>query len=272
MRIFRHHPATVVAAFALACAAMAGAPAHAAETWPTVGGSGGSTVNVVKPADQSAKVGDPIVPMRVEATGSDPSRILVYTATGLPSGLSLSSVIGAISGTPTAAGTSTVTVTVSDGTGPKASTSFVWTVAARILRKPVDGVAYTIRLAGSLNEMDDSESSAKSGQPLVLRAQDPVRSLTWTALTNSDGTYSFRRGSSRLCLDVEGPSRATGTAVIQTTCSGASNQEWLLIASDTGFELANATTGLAIGSASELDGTPLTQQESGLAWEFSRAG
>jgi len=272
MRISRHHPATVVAAIALACAAMAGAPAHAAETWPTVGGNGASTVSVVKPADQSATVGDPIIPIRVEATDSDPSRILVYTASGLPSGLSLSSVIGAISGTPEVAGISTVTVTVSDGTGPTGSTSFVWTVAARILRKPVAGVAYTIRLAGSTNEIDDSESSAKSGQALVLRAQDPVRSLTWTVLTNSDGTYTFRKGSSRLCLDVEGPSSATGTAVIQTTCSGASHQEWFLIASATGFELVNATTGLAIGSASELDGTPLTNQESGLAWEFSRAG
>jgi hypothetical protein len=272
MRIFRHHPATVAAAFALACATMAGAPAQAAETWPTDGGNAGSTVSVVKPADQSAKVGDPIVPIRVEATDSDPSRILVYAATGLPAGLSMSSVIGAISGTPTVAGISTVTVTVSDGTGPKGSTSFIWTVVGRTVRKPADGVAYTIRLAGSTNEIDDSESSATPGRPLVVRAENPARSLTWTALTNSDGTYSFRKGSSRLCLDVEGPSRATGTAIIQATCNGASHQEWLLIASDSGFELANATTGLAIGSANTVGATPLTQEASGLVWEFSRAG
>jgi len=271
MRTFRHHHATIVAAFALSSAAMAGAPAHAAETWPTDGGGAGSTVTVVKPVDQVATVGEPIVPIRVEATDSDPSRILVYSATGLPAGLSMSSVIGAISGTPTVPGISTVTISVSDGTGPTGSTSFSWTVAAPTIRKPADGVAYTIRLAGTTNEIDDSGSSATPGEPLVVRAQDPARSLTWTALTNSDGTYTLRKGSSRLCLDVEGPSRAAGTAVIQASCTGASHQEWLLIASGSGFELVNATTGMAIGSARAVDGTPLTQQESGSVWEFSRA-
>jgi hypothetical protein len=216
-------------------------------------------------------VGEPIVPIRVEATDSDPSRILVYTATGLPAGLSMSSVIGAISGTPTVPGISTVTISVSDGTGPKGSTSFSWTVASPIIRKPADGVAYTIRLAGTTNEIDDSGSSATPGEPVVVRAQDTDRSLTWTALTNADGTYTLRKGSSRLCLDVEGPSRAAGTAIIQASCSGASHQEWLLIASGSGFELVNATTGLAIGNAHAVDGAPLTQQESGAVWEFSRA-
>src|SRR4051794_28239503 len=101
MRISGRHPATVVAALALAFVGTS--PAHADGTWPTDGGDAGSTITVDKPADQSARVGDPIAPIRVEATDSDPSRILVFTATGLPSGLSMSSVIGAISGIPTVA-------------------------------------------------------------------------------------------------------------------------------------------------------------------------
>ncbi|HVV23469.1 MAG TPA: discoidin domain-containing protein, partial [Pseudonocardiaceae bacterium] len=43
-------------------------------------------------------------------------------------GLSINSSTGLISGTPTAAGTSNVTVTASDATGASGSTSFTWTV------------------------------------------------------------------------------------------------------------------------------------------------
>ena len=262
----------VVAALALTFVALAGAPAHAAETWPTDGGGAGSTVTVVKPADQSATVGDPVVPIRVEATDSDPSRILVFTATGLPAGLSMSSVIGAISGTPSVAGTSTVTVTVSDGTGPTRSTSFIWTVAGPTIRKPADGVAYTIGLVGTETEIGNVGSPNTAGRNLGLQPRNSDRRLTWTARTNSDGTYSFHAASSRQCLDVAGPSRAVGVAIIQASCSGASHQEWLLIASGSGFELVNATTGMAIGSAGAAGRKPLTQQDSGSAWEFSRVG
>lgn len=118
----------MAALFAVAVLAIEVAPAHAAETWPTDGGGAGSTVTVVRPSDQSATVGTAIVPIRVEATDSDPSRILWYTATDLPAGLTLSPVIGAISGTPTEAGASVVTITVSDGTGAPGTTSFTWTV------------------------------------------------------------------------------------------------------------------------------------------------
>lgn len=122
--------AVVLFALAVGLATTVAAPAHAATAWPTDGGAAGSTVIVEQPDNQVAKVGLPIVPIRVEATDSDPSRILLYTATDLPTGLTLSSVIGAISGTPTEAGTSVVTVTVSDGTGPTSSTTFTWTVTA----------------------------------------------------------------------------------------------------------------------------------------------
>jgi hypothetical protein len=54
---------------------------------------------------------------------------LTYSATGLPAGLSISS-SGQITGTPTAAGTSTATVTARDTTGASGSATFTWTVSA----------------------------------------------------------------------------------------------------------------------------------------------
>ncbi|MFD8079831.1 putative Ig domain-containing protein [Streptomyces sp. NPDC059718] len=86
----------------------------------------GNTVTVTNPGNQSSTVGTPV---SLQITGSDsaPGQTLTYSATGLPAGLSISS-SGLISGTPTTAGTSSVTVTARDNTGATGSTSFNWTV------------------------------------------------------------------------------------------------------------------------------------------------
>ena len=65
---------------------------------------------------------------QVSASDSASGQTLTYSASGLPAGLSISSA-GLISGTPTTAGTSTVTVTATDGTGASGNTSFAWTIS-----------------------------------------------------------------------------------------------------------------------------------------------
>ncbi|MEU2738281.1 putative Ig domain-containing protein, partial [Streptomyces sp. NPDC007095] len=54
---------------------------------------------------------------------------LTYSASGLPTGLSISSSTGLISGTASTAGTYSVTVSASDSTGASGSASFTWTVS-----------------------------------------------------------------------------------------------------------------------------------------------
>ncbi|RAG85126.1 hypothetical protein DN069_13440 [Streptacidiphilus pinicola] len=87
--------------------------------------TGGNTVTVTNPGNQTGTVGT-AVSLQINATDSG-GAALTYTATGLPAGLSISSG-GLISGTPSTAGTSNVTVTASDSTGASGSTSFSWTV------------------------------------------------------------------------------------------------------------------------------------------------
>ena len=96
-------------------------------TLPTGGGGTGNTVTVTSPGNQTSTVGT-AASVQVHATDSGSGQTLSYSATGLPAGLSINSSTGLISGTPTAAGTSNVTVSASDGTGASGSASFTWTV------------------------------------------------------------------------------------------------------------------------------------------------
>jgi hypothetical protein len=79
-------------------------------------------------ANQTGVVGTPLS-VALSATDVDGDTI-AYAASGLPTGLTINTTNGLISGTPTTAGTYTVGVAVSDGKGGTASQSFTWTVTA----------------------------------------------------------------------------------------------------------------------------------------------
>ena len=103
----------------------------AAQVWnlPTGGGTGTDTVTVSNPGNQTSTVGT-AASAQVSATDSASGQTLTYAATGLPAGLSINSSTGLISGTPTTAGTSSVTVTATDTTGASGSATFTWTVSS----------------------------------------------------------------------------------------------------------------------------------------------
>ncbi|ASW54208.1 putative Ig domain-containing protein [Plantactinospora sp. KBS50] len=88
------------------------------------GGSGGG-VTVTNPGSRTGTVGTATSLTLSASGGTSP---YTWTATGLPSGLSVSSG-GVISGTPTAAGTYPVTATATDSTGASGSASFTWTIS-----------------------------------------------------------------------------------------------------------------------------------------------
>jgi hypothetical protein len=97
---------------------------------PLNGGSGagsdGAAVSVTNPGDQSGST-DISTNLQIQATASDGGQ-LSYDATGLPAGLSIDPTSGLITGTPTTAGVSNVTVTAADASGSIATTTFTWTI------------------------------------------------------------------------------------------------------------------------------------------------
>jgi hypothetical protein len=82
---------------------------------------------VTSPGTQAGAAGT-AASLQIHASDSASGQTLSYSAIGLPAGLSISSSTGLISGTPTTAGTSTVTVTATDSTGASGSATFTWTI------------------------------------------------------------------------------------------------------------------------------------------------
>jgi hypothetical protein len=97
-------------------------------TW-TVGSPASNKVTVTNPGSQTGTVGT-AASLQISATDSASGQTLSYSATGLPAGLSISSTTGLISGTPTTAADSTVTVTATDTTGATGSAAFTWDISS----------------------------------------------------------------------------------------------------------------------------------------------
>ncbi|MGW3154437.1 putative Ig domain-containing protein [Streptomyces sp. NPDC001089] len=94
----------------------------------TSGTSTGNTVTVTSPGSQSTATGGS-VSLQIAASDSA-GAALTYSASGLPTGLSINSSTGLISGTASTAGTYSTTVTATDSTGASGSATFTWTVSS----------------------------------------------------------------------------------------------------------------------------------------------
>jgi endo-1,4-beta-xylanase len=103
-------------------------PAFSAVQNTLAGSSSSNTVTVTNPGTQTGTVGT-AASVQVHATDSASGQTLSYSATGLPAGLAINATTGLISGTPTASGNNTVTVTVRDSTNATGTASFAWNIS-----------------------------------------------------------------------------------------------------------------------------------------------
>jgi len=182
----------------------------------------GNTVTVTNPGSKTGTVGT-AASLQIAATDSASGQTLTYTATGLPTGLSIST-SGLISGTPTTAGTYSVSVTAEDTTGATGSASFTWTVSA---------------VAGS---------GCTAAQLIVNPGFETGAITPWTATSgvlNDDTAEPAHAGSWDAWLDGYGSSHTDTLAqsvTIPATCVNANFSFWLHIdTAETSKTAANDT-------------------------------
>jgi serine protease len=155
---------------------------------PIVGGSSSAnTVTVTNPGSQSSTAGT-ATSLQISASDSASGQTLTYSATGLPAGLSINSTSGLISGTPTTAGTSSVTVTAADTGGASGSATFSWTVAPG--SGTGGGSCTAQQLLGNPGFETGSASpwTATAGVISNASAGEPAHSGSWLAWLDGYGT------------------------------------------------------------------------------------
>ena len=191
----------------------------------SAGGTTPNTVTVNNPGSQSGTVG---TAASLQMTGTDSGGLsLTYSASGLPTGLSISS-SGLVSGTPTAAGTFSVTVSASDSTGGAGSASFTWAVTG----------GTTGGCSGQILANPGFESGATS----------------WTAsagVINTDGAHSHS-GVGYAWLDGYGRTHTdtiSQTVTIPAGCK-ATLTYWLWISSSEGTSRAYDKIVVSVNGAS----------------------
>ena len=120
-------------------------------------------------------IGDAVV-LQIAATDPDGDP-LTYSATALPTGMTLDPATGLISWVPTEAGDFAVTVTVTDPGGLEASGSFIWRIGT-CAPPPVAGNAPPV-----VTYPGNQEMCLGTGVSLQIAAEDPEGDpLTYTAL------------------------------------------------------------------------------------------
>jgi len=251
----------------------------------------GSPVAVTNPGPQEGAAGA-AVSVQVAASDSTSGQTPSLTATGLPAGTVISA-SGQITGTPSAAGTSTVTVTATDGNGARATTTFLWTVVPSTANVPTtplvgyqglcldvaaannaDGTAVQVYTCNGTNSqqwteeadgtvrslgkcLDITAAGTANGTAVDLYACNGTGAQQWTP--QSDGT--LRNPASGRCLDDTG-SGGSGTKVEIYDCSGAANQVWRSPAGSSSGGGTGQVTGyqglcMDVRSANNADGTPV---------------
>ncbi|OYW20562.1 MAG: hypothetical protein B7Z52_02135, partial [Burkholderiales bacterium 12-64-5] len=139
---------------------------------------------ITSPGAQNSLIGA-VVSLAVVANDPENNPI-TFSATGLPTGLSISANSGVISGTAAAAGTFNVTVTASDGISTPASVTFAWNVSLGLTLQPLVALP---KASGSALTFT-AQSSSGINPRYKWNFGDGTPETAWLTTTSITHTYA----------------------------------------------------------------------------------
>jgi len=205
----------------------------------------GNTVTVTNPGATSGAVGQSVSGTQIHATDSAAGQTLSFTASGLPAGLSISS-SGLITGTPSAAGTYTVTVTATDSIGASGSASFTWTISGTGGGFP-SGYKQLVAAVSSLC-LDVFGNSGTSGAVIDQWTCNGQTNQEFQFVPVSGGYGELQAQSSGQDVAVANSATTQGSPdIVQQPVSGNAASLWLpQQQSDGSWQFKNQNSGLCL--------------------------
>lgn len=210
------------------------------------------SVSIISPGSQTSPKGVPVnLAIQGKSAAGNP---LTWSASGLPTGLSINTSSGAVTGTPTTVGAYTPVIAANDVTGKHHSLQFTWTINAAVtgaikgdhgkcLDDSGSGTANGTKVdiwtcngtgaqkwtfsGGALSVLGkclDDASQGGAGAKLVIWTCNGHRAQTWTHRSN--GEYVLKLNG--LCLTDPNASSVDGTQVVVRTCRNFADQHWSL--------------------------------------------
>jgi hypothetical protein len=244
-----------------------GPSGSASFTWTI--GTTSNTVTVTNPGSQTGTVGT-AASLQIAATDSASGQTLTYSATGLPAGLSISSTTGLISGTPTTAGSSSVTVTAKDTTGASGSASFTWTINPTATNTvTVTNPGSQTGTVGTATSLQIAATDSASGQTLTYSATGLPAGLSISSTTGLISGTPTTAGSSSVTVTAKDTTGASGSATFSWTISAASGCGAQQLIQNGGFATGSltpwtASSGVLTAASSSHPSYPSTDPY--LAW------
>ena len=230
---------------------------HDVEAWDINVVSSTNTPPVVtSPGNRTNVIGTALT-LNVTATDAN-ADTLTYSATGLPSGLTINSATGVINGTPNAMGSFTPTISVTDSKNPAVSVSFQWTIndvvnltptAATTTRAAGTAITFTASSTGGLNvkyKWSWGDSTADTAYSTSTTASHtftaPGRYQITLSATDDTGrltTYTFYQAINAT-LTTQSP-RASSSIIYEARTT-ASSRVWAVNGDNNSVSVFDAVT------------------------------